>query len=95
MAGPKLRGLYGYTKDTGSSSDGEYIYLVQQQLIFGFHRGYTVEDNVLARVHVRLHEVDPPVQNSLKMTFEGLVTVALSPVVAPGSVSETPVFNIR
>lgn len=83
----------GYTKDTGSSSDGEYIYLVQQQLIFGFHRGYSVEDNVVARVHVRLHEVDPPVQNSLKMTFEGFVTVALSPAVAPSSVSETPVFD--
>jgi hypothetical protein len=81
------------TKDTGSSSDGEYIYLVQQQLIFGFHRGYSVEDNVVARVHVRLHEVDPPVQNSLKMTFEGFVTVALSPEVAPNSVSETPAFD--
>jgi uncharacterized protein YecT (DUF1311 family) len=81
------------TKDTGSSSDGEYIYLVQQQLIFGFHRGYSVEDNVVARVHVRWHEVDPPVQNSLKMTFEGFVTVALNPAMAPSSVSETPAFD--
>jgi hypothetical protein len=77
--------------DTGATSDGEYIYLVQQQLIFGFHRGYSVEDNVVARVHVRLHEVDD--QNSLKMTFEGFVTVALNPVVAAGSVSQTPVFD--
>ena len=83
----------GSTKDTGSSSDGEYIYLVQQQLIFGFHRGYSVEDNVVARVHVRLHEVDPPVRNSLKMTFEGFVTVVLNPAVAPSSVSETPTFD--
>jgi uncharacterized protein YecT (DUF1311 family) len=83
----------GSTKDTGSSSDGEYIYLVQQQLIFGFHHGYSVEDNVVARVHVRLHEVDPPVQNSLKMTFEGFVTVTLSPAVAPSSVSERPAFD--
>jgi hypothetical protein len=81
------------TKDTGSASDGEYIYLVQQQLIFGFHRGYSVEDNVVARVHVRWHKVDPPVQNSLKMTFEGFVTVALNPAVAPSSVSETPAFD--
>ena len=47
----------------------------------------------MARVHVRLHEVDPPVQNSLKMTFEGFVNVTLSPAVAPSSVSETPAFD--
>ena len=86
-------------KDTGGSSDAEYIYLVQQQLIFGFHRGYSVEDNVVARVHVRWHEVDEPdlkqrdkfiSQNSLRMTFEGFVTVVLNRAVAPNSVSETP-----
>jgi hypothetical protein len=80
-----------HAMDTGGSSDAEYIYLVQQQLIFGFHRGYSVEDNVVARVHVRLHEVDD--QNSLKMTFEGFVTVALNPAVATNSVSEAPVFD--
>jgi uncharacterized protein YecT (DUF1311 family) len=78
-------------KDTGATSDGEYIYLVQQQLIFGFHRGYSVEDNVVARVHVRLHEVDD--QNSLKMTFEGFVTVALNPAASSSSSSEAPVFD--
>jgi hypothetical protein len=89
-------------KDTGGTSEAEYIYLVQQQLIFGFHHGYSVEDNVVARVHVRLHEVDEPDpkqpdkfigQNSLKLTFEGFVAVTLNPAMAPSSVSATPAFD--
>ncbi len=89
-------------RDTSGTSDAEYVYLVQQQLIFGFHHGYSVEDNVVARVHVKLHEVEEPdptqqdkviFQNSLKMTFEGFVTVTLNPTTAPSSVSGTPVFD--
>ena len=56
----------------------------------------------MARVHVRWHEVDEPdlkqrdkfiSQNSLRMTFEGFVTVVLNRAVAPNSVSETPGFD--
>src|SRR6202022_3370024 len=41
--------------ETAGSRGGEYIYLVQQQLVSGVHRGYSVDDNVVARVHVKLH----------------------------------------
>jgi Protein of unknown function (DUF1311). len=73
--------------DTGGTRDAEYVYLVQRQLIFGFHHGYCVKDNVVTRVHVALHEEDEPdpkqkdkfvVRNSsLKLTFDGFVAVTL------------------
>jgi hypothetical protein len=75
--------------ESGGTRDGEYIYLVQQQLRSGFHRGYSVDDNVMARVHVNLHEDLKPnpkkkddfvlSSNSLELTFEGFVAVTLTP----------------
>ena len=75
--------------DSGGTRDGEYIYLVQQQLRSGFHRGYSVDDNVVARVRAKLHEDHTPnpdkrgdfVLNSttLELTFEGFVDVTLNP----------------
>jgi hypothetical protein len=75
--------------ESGGTRDGEYIYLVQQQLRSGFHRGYSVDDNVVARVHVKLHEDHKPnpkkkddfvlSSNSLELTFEGFVAVTLTP----------------
>ena len=38
--------------DTSTSEDGEYIYLARQQLVAGFHRGYSVPANVVAQVRV-------------------------------------------
>src|ERR1700736_2332013 len=75
--------------ESGGTQDGEYIYLVQQQLVSGVHRGYSVDDNVVARVHVKLHEDLKPnpkkkddfvlTSNSLELTFEGFVAVTLTP----------------
>ncbi len=73
--------------------DGEYVFLVQQQLVSGFHHGYSVADNVTSQVRVILHsefredQGDPSAKegfvltsNELTMKFEGFVTVSISPV---------------
>jgi uncharacterized protein YecT (DUF1311 family) len=89
--------------DAGGTSDAEYVYLVKRQLIFGFHHGYSVNDNVVARVHVALHEEDEPDpkqkdkfavrSSSLKMTFEGFVTVILKSDSSASSGSGAPVSD--
>jgi hypothetical protein len=76
-------------RDTGGTRDGEYVYLVQQQLVAGFHHGYSVMDNVVARVQVKLHEDHARdrkardgfrlTSSSLDLTFDGFFGVTLTP----------------
>ena len=69
-------------------SDGESIYLVQQQLQEGFRGGYSVNDNIVARVHAVFHEDHGYnkkkdeyflTKSTLTLTFEGFVTVLVEP----------------
>lgn len=38
--------------DTTSTEAGEFIYLARQQLVAGFHRGFSIPTNVVAQVRV-------------------------------------------
>jgi hypothetical protein len=69
----------------GVSESADYIYLARQQLIFGYHHGYSVPVNVVAQVRVRTerkstraNETTKPdlVQPGTKitLTFEGFLT---------------------
>lgn len=73
--------------DEGGTRDGEFTYLVRQQLQAGFHRGYSIPDNVVARVFVAIHEdhkPDPKGENGFVLTlakltlrFDGFFSVEL------------------
>jgi hypothetical protein len=77
--------------DEGGTRDGEFIYLVRQQLQAGVHRGYTVPRNVVVRVVVKMHEDHRPdsakddgfslERTTLKMHFEGFVDLHMNRVV--------------
>jgi TIR domain len=43
-------------RDTGGQRDAETIYIVREPLVFGVHRGYMIETNVVAQIHAILHE---------------------------------------
>jgi hypothetical protein len=71
--------------EKGMSESADYIYLVRQQLIFGYHYGYSAPVNVVARVRVqterrskRVVKATKPdlVQPGTKITlaFEGFLT---------------------
>ena len=76
-------------RDTGGTRDYEGVYLVRRQLHFGFHRGYSVPDNVVARVTVKEHQDHKPNSKSrdgfiltatkLTLHFDSFVTVQLTP----------------
>lgn len=70
----------------------EQLFLVQQQLISGFHHGYSITRNVMSQVRTTLHSefredpTDPKAKNGfvltsnkLTMKFEGFVTVTITP----------------
>ena len=76
-------------RDSGGTRDYEGIYLVRSQLHFGFHRGYSVPDNVVARVTVKEHQDHKPnlkkkdafilTGSKLTLHFDGFVSVQLNP----------------
>lgn len=75
-------------RDGKGSRTGEIVYLVQQQLIFGFNGGYAVEDNVIAQIRAEFeedHSYDREKdtytfsQSTLNLTFEGFVTLSVAP----------------
>jgi hypothetical protein len=74
---------------TGGTRDYEGVYLVRRQLRIGFHRGYSVSDNVVVRVTVKEHQDlkrDPQKEDDFILTrteltlhFDGFVSVQLNP----------------
>ena len=68
----------------GVSESADYIYLARQQLIFGYHHGYSAPVNVVAQVHVRTErksrraveatkpDLVPP-GTRITLTFEGFL----------------------
>jgi hypothetical protein len=74
---------------SGGTRDYEGVYLVLRQLRIGFHRGYSVSDNVVVRVTVREHQdlkSDPQKEDDFILTraeltlhFDGFVSVQLNP----------------
>lgn len=82
--------VQNYEFNTRSGKDAEYTYLVKQALREAQVDGYVVEDNVVARVKVKLHEdVDEnpskpgdfvTTKADLTITFEGFVKVKFNPV---------------
>ena len=80
--------------DKISSSDAEYIYLARQQLVAGFHRGYSVPVNVVAQVRVitsykgsvtstPLKGADVAGGTKITLTFEGFLDKI--PLTVPGN----------
>ena len=69
--------------------DYEGIYLVRRQLRFGMHRGYSVPENVVARVTVKEHQehkLNPKNKDDFILTstklvlhFDGFVSIQLNP----------------
>jgi len=57
--------------------DSETIYIVREPLVFGVHRGYMIETNVIAQIHATLHEdhLEPFVVSKSRLTlrFEGFL----------------------
>lgn len=75
-------------RDGKGSRTGEIVYLVQQQIIFGFNGGYAVDDNVIAQIRAEFeedHSYDREKdtytfsQSTLNLTFEGFVTLSVAP----------------
>lgn len=79
----------GEFEEKGGKRDGEYVYLVNQSLVAGYHRGYAIDDSVVAKVRVKLHEDYAPKPRSqgdyvltktqLTLTFEGFVALEEKP----------------
>ena len=74
---------------SGGTRDYEGVYLVRRQLRIGFHRGYSVSDNVVVRVTVKEHQDHKPdpqkeddfilTRTELVLHFDGFVSVQLNP----------------
>ena len=79
----------GNFDDSGGTRDYKGVFLVRRQLRSGFHRGYSVEDNVVARVTVNEHQDLKPnpkkdgdfilTHTKLTLHFDGFVSVKLNP----------------
>ena len=77
-----------FTRDEseeGVSESADYIYLVRQQLVSGYHHGYSVPVNVVAQVHVLTERKGTRAVESTKsdlvqsgtkitLTFDGFLT---------------------
>jgi hypothetical protein len=68
-------------RDSGGRRDDETIYIVREPLVFGVHRGYMIETNVVAQIRAMLHEdyAEPSEGNfsisksRLTLRFEGFI----------------------
>jgi hypothetical protein len=68
-------------RDSGGRRNDETIYIVRQPLVFGVHRGYTIDANVVAQVRAILHEdyAETPeetftvINSRLTLRFEGFI----------------------
>lgn len=80
---------FSISRDEHSNSEGSYVYLVKQQLVFGFSRGYSVPDNVIAQVTAtETDSYDPDPSNggdrilaasTLSLHFDGFVDIQIRP----------------
>lgn len=75
--------------DTGGVEDGEYVYLIRQQLVAGYRRGYAITANVVAQVHAKQHKDFIPTgkgdefklaKATLTLRFEGFVKLDPEPL---------------
>jgi hypothetical protein len=67
---------WGYRNGVGRR-DSETIYIVREPLVWGVHRGYIIETNVIAQIRAILHEdhAEPFIVNKSQLTlrFEGFL----------------------